>query len=171
MNTVIRRGLFRKLGAVETAFLEDKVVTEVITDGIHLPLELLRLIYKIKGADKICLVTDSMRGASQDDGKSILGPEKEGVRCIIKDGVAYLEDMTAFAGSVATADRLVRVMHKNAGIPLCDVIKMMCETPAKTMNIKNRGRIENGYYADLVFFDEDIQIRKTIIQGKELYKN
>jgi len=169
MNTVTRRGLGRKLGAVETTFLEDDVFAEVIADGIHLPIPLLKLIYKIKGEDKICLITDSMRGAAQGEGKSVLGPKNDGVDCIVKDGIAYLPDMTAYAGSVATADRLVRVMHKEANIPLCSVIKMMCETPAKAMNVKDRGKICEGYFADLVFFDEDIKIQKVIIEGKELY--
>ena len=168
MNTVTRKGLGRKLGAVETAFLEDEILAEVIADGIHLPIPLLKLIFKIKGADKICLVTDSMRGAAQREGKSVLGPKNDGVDCIVKDGIAYLPDMTAYAGSVATADRIVRVMHKDAEIPICDVIKMMCETPAKALNLKNRGKIAEGYFADLVFFDDDIKIQKVIIEGKEL---
>lgn len=169
MNTVTRRGLDRKLGAVETALLEDDVIAEVIADGIHLPPKLLKLIYKIKGADRICLVTDSMRGAAQGEGKSVLGPIHDGVDCVVKDCVAYLPDMTAYAGSVATADSLVRVMYKEVGIELCQVIKMMCETPAKAMNVKNRGKLCEGFYADLVFFNENIQIEKVIIEGKVLY--
>ncbi len=168
MNTVTRRGLGRKLGAVETAFLEDEVIAEVIADGIHLPPNLLKLIYKIKGADKIALVTDSMRGAGEKEGKSILGPYHDGMECIIDGGVAYLPDKSAYAGSVATADRLVRVMYKDVGIPLTKVIKMMCKTPAKAMKIRDRGELREGFFADIVFFDEDIQIKKVIIQGKEL---
>lgn len=169
MNGVTRRNMYRKLGAVETAFLEDSVTVEVIADGVHLPVELLKLIYKIKGADKICMVTDSMRGAGMESGASILGPKHNGMDCIVeKDDVAYLTDMTGFAGSVATCDRLMRVMHKKVGISLPECVKMMCETPAKTMGLENRGKICNGYFADLVFFDEDINIKKVIIQGEEL---
>lgn len=167
MNTVTRRNCHRKLGAVETAFLEDNVTVEVIADGIHLPPELLKLIYKIKGPDKICLITDSMRGAGMGEGKSILGPKKDGMDCVIKDGIAYLTDMSSFAGSVATADRLVRVMHKKAGVPLPECIKMMTEVPAKIMELEKRGSIKEGYYADFVFFDKDINVKKTIIEGKE----
>ena len=85
----------------------------------------------------------------------------------IKDGIAYLTDMTAFAGSVATADRLVRVMYKKAGVPLIQCIKMITENPAKTMGLSKRGAIKDGYFADLVFFDDDINIKKVIIEGKE----
>ncbi len=169
MNGVTRRNMHRKLGAVETAFLEDEVSVEVIADGVHLPIALLKLIYKIKGADKICMVTDSMRGAGMESGTSILGPKHAGMECIVKkDDVAYLTDMSGFAGSVATADRLMRVMYKKVGISLPECVKMMCETPAKVMGLENRGRIEKDYFADLVFFDDDINIKKVIIQGKEL---
>ncbi|MBE6917846.1 MAG: N-acetylglucosamine-6-phosphate deacetylase [Ruminococcaceae bacterium] len=168
MNLVTRRGPYRKLGAVETAFLEDDVTVEIIADGVHLPKELLQLIYKLKGSDKICLITDSMRGAGMPEGPTLLGPKADNFQCIIKDGVAMLPDMTAFAGSVATADRLIRVMHKEVGIPLTDCIKMMCQIPAKTMGLHDRGKLEAGFVADLVFFDEDINIQKVILQGQEL---
>ena len=169
MNVVTRRNMYRKLGGVETAFLEDDVTVEVIADGVHLPIELLKLIYKIKGDDKICLVTDSMRGEGMGSGPSILGPIKDGMECYVeKDDIAYLPDKTSFAGSVASGSRLVRTMYKKAGIPLCSVIKMMCETPAKVMNLENRGKLIPGYWADLVFFDEDINIHKVLIEGKEL---
>ena len=170
MNMVTRRNCHRKLGAVETAFLEDEVNVEIIADGIHLPPELLRLIYKIKGPEKICLITDSMRSAGMGEGKSVLGPKNDGMDCVIKDGIAYLTDMSAFAGSVATADRLVRVMNKKAGVPLTECIRMMCANPAKIMSLENKGLIKAGYDADLVFFDKDVNIKKVIIKGKELKK-
>ncbi|MBQ8747432.1 MAG: N-acetylglucosamine-6-phosphate deacetylase [Clostridia bacterium] len=168
MNTVVRRDLMRHLGAVETSFLEDSVDVEIIADGIHLPPELLKLIYKIKGADRICLVTDSMRGAGMGEGTFVLGPKDDAVECISKNGIAYLPDMTAFAGSVATADRLVRVMHKQADVSLIKCIKMMCATPARVMHLPERGELKVGYYADIVLFDGDIMIQKVLIEGKEL---
>ncbi len=167
MNTVTRRDLFRKLGGVETAFLEESVTAEIIADGLHLPPELLKMIYQIKGADRLCLVSDSMRGAGMEEGPSVLGPKENGQPCIIKEGIAYLPDMTSFCGSIATADRLVRVMHKEAGVPLTDCIKMMCATPAKVMGLPDRGRLAPGYLADLVLFDENIHIKKVFIEGKE----
>ena len=168
MNMVTRRNCHRKLGAVETAYLEDDVMVEIIADGIHLPPELLKLIYKIKGSDKICLITDSMRGAGMGEGKSVLGSKNDGMECVISGGIAYLTDMTAFAGSVATTDRLVRVMKNEAGVPLTECIKMITEIPAKIMGLEKRGALKEGYYADIVFFDEDINVKKVIIEGKKL---
>ncbi len=85
-----------------------------------------------------------------------------------KGDVAYLLDKTAFAGSVASAARLVKTMHQTVGLPLPSVIKMMCENPAKAMKIENRGKLAAGYFADLVFFDDDVNISKVWIEGKEL---
>ena len=143
-------------------------MVEIIADGIHLPPELLKLIYKIKGSDKICLITDSMRGAGMGEGKSVLGSKNDGMECVISGGIAYLTDMTAFAGSVATTDRLVRVMKNEAGVPLTECIKMITEIPAKIMGLEKRGALKEGYYADIVFFDEDINVKKVIIEGKKL---
>ena len=170
MSGVTRRDCYRKLGGVETAFLEDDVYVEIIADGKHLPPELLKLIYKIKGPDRICLITDSMRGAGMGEGESVLGPKNDpsSMKCVIKDGIAFLTDMTAFAGSVATTDRLLRVMHKEAEVPLCECVKMLTKIPAEVMGIKDRGSLKEGYKADLVFFDKDINVRKVMIEGKEL---
>lgn len=168
MNTVTRRNAYRYLGAVETSFLEDSVDVEIIADGCHLPPTLLKLIVKLKGTDKICLITDSMRGASFDSGESILGPKNDGMACVIKDGVAFLPDLSAFAGSVATCDRLVRVMYKKAEVSLPECIKMMCKNPARIMGLQNKGSLTEGYDADLVFFDDDINIKKVMTGGVEI---
>ncbi len=166
MSGVTRRNAYRRLGGVETAFLDDRIDVEAIADGKHLPKELLQLIYKIKGADKICLVTDSMRAAGLPEGESDLG----GLKCVVRDGVAFLPDFSSFAGSVATSDRLVRVMYKDAKIPLCDTVKMITKTPARVMGLSDRGTLASGYYADLVFFDDDINVERVFIEGKE-FKN
>ena len=169
MNCVTRRNLIRNLGAVETTFLEDDVYAEIICDGIHLPVEVLKLIIKIKGVDKLCMITDSMCAAGMGEGNFVIGSRKDGLPVVVKNGVAYLTDMTAFAGSIATSDRLVRVMHKDVGMPLADCIKMMCENPAKVMKLTDRGRLAVGYVADVVVFDEDIAVEKVICGGEEVW--
>lgn len=170
MNTVTRRNMHRKLGAVETTFLEDSVTAEVIADGVHLPPPLLKLIFKMKGEDKICLITDSMRGEGLKSGFSVLGPQNDGMKCYVeKDYIAYFSDKSSFAGSVASGARLVKTMHKTLGLELPCVIKMMCKNPADVMGIEKRGSIEEGFFADLVFFDEEINIKNVFIEGKELY--
>jgi len=169
-STVHRKNAYRYAGIVEAAYLNDDMSVEIIADGIHLPADLLKLVYKIKGADKTVLITDSMRGAGLPDGESILGSKDDGLKVIIEDGVAKLPDRSCFAGSVAFCDRLVRNMIKMAEVDIIDAVKMITLTPARIFNIKNKGRIEKGYDADIVIFDDDIDIKTTIINGKTVFE-
>jgi N-acetylglucosamine-6-phosphate deacetylase len=143
---------------------------EIIADGIHLPPPLLQLVYKIKGADRTALITDAMRAAGMPPGESILGSLHNGLKVIVENGVAKLPDRTSFAGSVATADRLVRTLVFMAGIPLLDVVKMITSTPARIMGVSDKkGSLVAGKDADIVIFDSDITIEKTIVQGRIIY--
>lgn len=167
MSGVTRRNAFRYAGVVESVYLIDEIDVEVIADGVHLPAPLLKLIYKIKGPGKIALITDAMRAAGLQDGESILGSRENGLKVIVEDGVAKLPDRTSFAGSVATTDRLVRTMVQIAGIPLIEAIRMMTLTPARIMKIdQHKGSIEPGKDADVVIFDNDINIQSVMVRGK-----
>ena len=169
-STVTRRSCFRYAGIIEAAYLIDGMTVEIIADGIHLPESLLKLIYKIKGPEKIALITDSMRAAGMPDGKSILGSLANGMEVLVEDGVAKLPDRTAFAGSVATADRLVRNMRQLAGVPLPETIQMITIIPARIMGIdKTKGSLAKGKDADVVIFDENINVKMTMIDGKIVY--
>ena len=169
---VCRRNLYRYAGVIEAAYLIDGMTVEIIADGVHLPGSLLQLIYKIKGPGKIALITDSMRAAGMPDGKSILGSLANGQEVLVEDGVAKMPDLTAFAGSVATADRLVRTMLHLAGTPLPETIQMITSTPAHIMGIdRAKGSLAKGKDADLVIFDKDIHIKMTMVGGKIVYRN
>ena len=170
MSTITRRNAFRYAGVIEATYMLDDMTVEIIADGVHLPKSLLQYVYKFKGPERIALVTDSMRGAGMPDGPSILGSVKEGQPVIVEDGVAKLLDRTAFAGSVATADRLVRTMIQVAEVPLTDAVRMMTETPARIIGIDHKkGAISVGMDADLVLFDDNINIRMTIVEGNIVY--
>ena len=172
MSGVTRRNAFRYAGVVEAAFLIDEMDVEIIADGIHLPAPLLQLVYKIKGAAKTALITDAMRAAGMPDGDSVLGNIHHGMQVIVEDGVAKLPDRSAFAGSVATADRLVRTMMGQAGVSLEEAVRMITVTPADILGLsESKGKIAAGYDADLVIFDEDIRIHSTIIKGELVYEN
>lgn len=171
MLGVTRRNAYRYAGVIEAAFLIDGMDVEIIADGIHLPPPLLKLVYKIKGAKKTALITDAMRAAGMPEGESVLGSLKNGLKVIVEDGVAKLPDRSAFAGSIATADQLVRNMIKMADVPLPEAVRMAALTPATIMKMDDKkGSIEVGKDADIVIFDEDINIEKTIIKGKVVYE-
>jgi len=170
-SNVRRINAYRYAGVTESAYLIDEMTVEIIADGCHLPKSLLQLVYKIKGADKIALVTDSMRGAGMTEGETILGSLDSGQRVIIEDGVAKLPDRSAFAGSIATTDRLVRTMVKTAGIPLLDAVKMMTATPARIIGVDNKkGILAPGKDADIVIFNSDIEIMATLVNGRIVYQ-
>lgn len=161
MSTITRDRGFRVLGVIESCLAIDDITVETIADGCHLPPELLRLIYKTKGADRICLVTDSMRAAGTDFKESYIGSKEQGLKCIIEEGVAKLPDRSALAGSIATADRLIRTFTKDAGVDIVETVRMMTQTPAETMGLKNKGKLKKGNDSDIVIFDEDINIIKV----------
>ncbi|WP_114791930.1 N-acetylglucosamine-6-phosphate deacetylase [Niabella yanshanensis] len=172
MSGVMRRNGYRYAGVIESGYLINEMDVEVIADGVHLPAPLLKLIYKIKGADHIALITDAMRAAGMPEGDSILGGMETGLKVVVDKGVAWLPDRSSFAGSVATADRLVRNIINLAEVSLTDAVKMISLTPARIMGIdSHKGSIAVGKDADLVLFDEDIQIRKTIVKGNIVYSS
>ncbi|MBO5511600.1 MAG: N-acetylglucosamine-6-phosphate deacetylase [Clostridia bacterium] len=161
-STITRDHGFRRLGVIETAYLMDDMFVEIICDGKHLPPELIRLIYKIKGVDRIALVTDSLALAGTEQTHGFM----QDTEFIIEDGVCKLMDRSAFAGSIATADRLVRVAVKEAGISLPDAVKMMTLTPARIMGLTNKGRLAVGMDADIAVFDEDICVQAVFAKGE-----
>ena len=171
MSGVTRRNAFRYAGVIESAFIIDEMDVEIIADGIHLPAPLLKLIFKIKGPGKIALITDAMRAAAMPPGESVIGNLHTGLKVIVEDGVSKLPDRSSFAGSVATADRLVRTMINIAGVSLTDAIRMITQTPASIMNISERkGSLTVGKDADIVIFDENISIHTTMVKGKVIYQ-
>ena len=161
-STVTRKQGFRSLGVIESTFLEDGISAEIIADGKHLPPELIRMIYKIKGADGIIAVTDSLSLA----GTSVKTGRMSSTDFIIEDGVCKLLDRSAFAGSIATADVLVRVLTSEAGIPICEAVKMVSENPAKMMGLNEKGRLADGMDADIVVFDNNVNIRAVFVGGQ-----
>ena len=167
MSTITRRNGFRVTGALESAYILEDATVEVIADGCHLPLELLRYVWRAKGADRVCFTGDSMRCAGTDAATSILGPLADGLPVIIEDGVAKLPDRSAFAGSIALADRLLRTAYQGAGIPLHEAVRMMTLTPAKVMGLDTAiGSIEAGKRANLVVFDDAIAIKGVMLGGE-----
>lgn len=171
MSGVTRRNAFRYAGVIESAYLLDEMDVEIIADGVHLPAPLLKLVYKLKDPGRIALITDAMRAADMPAGDSVLGSLKNGLSVLVEDGVAKLPDRTAFAGSVATADRLIRTMLEMAEVPLIECIRMISETPARIMKIQEKkGSLAPGKDADIVIFNAQIEVQQTFVMGKSIFQ-
>ena len=144
---------YKHEGTVESVYLIDAFTVEVIADGIHVPPIILKLVHKMKGVQKTCLITDAL-ACSASDSQVAFDP-----RVIIEDGVCKLADRSALAGSIATIDRLIRTCVHMADIPLEDAVRMASETPARIMGIQDRkGSIAIGKDADLLILDRALNL-------------
>lgn len=142
-------------GTVESVYLIDDMTVECVADGIHVPPTILRMCYKIKGVERMALITDALAVAAMDGDGKAFDP-----RVVIEDGVCKLSDRSALAGSIATNDRLVRTAVQQAEIPLEDAVRMCSETPARIMNVLDRkGTLERGKDADVLILDENLKVR------------
>ena len=156
-----KRREYKYEGTVESVYLMNDMTVEVIADGRHLPPTILRLVYKLKGVERTCLVTDAL-ACSANEGKPLDDP-----RIIIEDGVCKLADHSSLVGSIATMDALVRTMVQKADIPLADAIRMASETPARLMGVSDRtGTLQKGKDADVVILDRKLNVRAVWSMGR-----
>lgn len=158
-----------RAGVMEATLYFDELTTEVIADGKHLTPELLRLAYKVKGAHRLALVTDSMRAVDLPDGEYWFGAEGTGERIRKRDGVGVTLEGTALASGVMGMDHCVRTMHDVVGVSLQDAIRMASLTPARILGIeKDTGSLEVGKRADLLVLDEAINVKQVYVGGQQM---
>lgn len=149
-------------GTVESVYLIDDMTIECVADGIHVPPTILRMAYKIKGVERMALITDSLALAAADAKAKAFDP-----RVYVEDGVCKLRDSGALAGSIATSDRLIRTMVNQAEVPLEDAIRMITDTPAHIMGVQGRkGALARGKDADIVILDDKLKVRCVWQMGK-----
>lgn len=160
MPVVYKEHEFKVPGTVESVYALQDMTVEVIADGIHVPPVMLNVVYQIKGVEKTALITDSLAYAASE------GNVSSEPSVILEDGVCKLADHSALAGSIATMDVLIRTCIHRAEIPMVDVFHMVSETPAKIMGIFDRkGSIEEGKDADIMMFDDDIDLTYVMQMG------
>ncbi len=146
------------------AVLDSDITAETIADGIHVAWPVLRTAWKVKGIERMILVTDAMMACGMADGDYSLG----GQPVSVKEGAARLSS-GALAGSVLTLDHAVRNVLANTNLPLYEVVRMATWNPAALCGAgKNKGRIGDGYDADLIVFDDDINIHEVYVKGRRV---
>lgn len=158
-----------RAGLMEATLYFDELTTEVIADGKHLSPELLRLAYKVKGPDRLALVTDSMRAVDLPDGEYWFGAEGSGEQVRKLDGVGVTLDGLALASGATGMDQAVRTMHRAAGVPLPEAVRMASLTPAKIIGLdRDIGSLEVGKRADLVVLDAELNVRQVYVGGERV---
>jgi N-acetylglucosamine-6-phosphate deacetylase len=156
------RGFNHREPGVVGAIFDSRITTEFIADGIHLHFAAIRAALSVKGFQNCALITDAMKACCMEDGKYSLG----GLDVYVKDGAARLSNGT-LAGSTLTIDRAVRNIIKNTNLNMAEAVAMATSVPARIIKEDHRkGHIKPGYDADIVIFDNDVNIKTTIIGGK-----
>ena len=151
----------REPGIIGASLTDDRVFCEIIYDRIHLHDAAVEIALKMKTKEKLILVSDAMRAAGLNDGTYELG----GQSVAVKEGAARLKD-GSLAGSTLNLRTAVYNMVKYLDVLICDAVRMASLTPAAAINMDNKkGSIEIGKDADLILFDDDINIKSVAIAG------
>lgn len=167
MSSMHRESSRRVAGLLEFALSEPEVVCELIADGHHVSTTLMKMLYRAKGARGICLVTDATAGAGLPDGAEF---SLFGRSCVVSDGVCWLADRSALAGSASRMIDLVRVMVNEMNVPLHEAIAMASANPARALGAKTKGELEAGADADFVVLSPELEVLQTFVGGTEMYR-
>jgi N-acetylglucosamine-6-phosphate deacetylase len=168
MSRARRRGVYRVGGLLEFALSEPQISCELIADGHHVSATLMKMLYRAKGRNGICLVTDATAGAGLPDGSrfSLFGND-----CVVEGGVCLLADRSALAGSAARMIDLVKTMVQKIDVPLHEVIAMATQNPAQAIGLENKGCLAVGADADFVVLSPQLGVARTFIAGEEIWSS
>lgn len=137
-------------------------ILEVIADGVHLDLKIIRSVYETLGREALVFVTDAMAAAGMPDGSYQLGPQ--GVT--VKDGVARLSEGDSIAGGTSRLADQIRLLAGGGLIPLVDTIYMCTAQGAKILGDQRIGHLRAGAHADVVVLSEDLDVKTVYRRGK-----
>jgi N-acetylglucosamine-6-phosphate deacetylase len=152
----------RDIGCVGGGLLDDDLVVEMICDKIHLCPDMIRLAFKVKPADKIAMITDSMSATGLEDGDYSLG----GLAVIVKDGAARLTSDGALAGSTLQLNTALKNVHEVTGLPLSRLVRAVSLNQATSLGLEGLGKVEAGYTADVVLLNDDFQVTAAFVDGQ-----
>ena len=157
-------------GLMEATLFFDELTTEVIADGKHLSRELLLLAYKIKGPNRLALVTDCNRALDMPDGEYLFGPNDGGEPILRRDGVGLMPDGRALASGVMGMDHAVRTFRRLTGASLAEVVRMASLTPARIAGFDHTvGSIAVGKRADLIVLSKELEVQQAYISGERIF--
>ncbi|MEO5803303.1 MAG: N-acetylglucosamine-6-phosphate deacetylase [Verrucomicrobiota bacterium] len=152
----------------EFVLATSEMSTEVIADGCHLSPELLEFAYRMKGASRLLLVTDSNRALDLPPGRYRFGHHTDG-SWFESDGKAGWSPNGSLASSIVGMDHMVRHMARNTTASLPDVIRMASLTPAERIGIaRQTGSLATGKRADVVVLNKKLEVKRVFVGGEEV---
>jgi N-acetylglucosamine-6-phosphate deacetylase len=156
-------------GVLEATLYFDELSTEVIADGKHLTADLLLLALKIKGPERLALVTDCNRALDRPEGSYLFGPLDGGEPFVSRDGVGQMPDGKSLASSIRGMDHMVRTFAALTGRPLWEVVRMASLTPARIVGHDRQiGSLEAGKWADVLLLSRQLEVEQVYLGGKSL---
>lgn len=162
-------GAFRRAGTVEAGLTLDGYTVQAIADLKHLPAGILELIFRCKGADKMYLISDGLEFSATRLREGMTVMQKNGVEAVCSDGAMLTADRSKLAGGASSGIELVKNMYESTSANLFQAIKMMTMTPARLTGAdSHKGRIAEGYDADIILFDYDFTLRGIYRDGKSV---
>lgn len=153
----------REIGTVGAALLHKELTTELIADGVHVHPSAIKILVRMKGYDKVVLISDAISATGLPDGEYELG----GLEIFVKDGISTLRS-GVLAGSTLTLDRAVKNMVELANVPVSEAIKMATLNPARVLELKTKGEIKAGGDADITILDRNFKVQSVMIRGELL---
>ena len=150
----------RNPGVVGAIMEHDEVYAELILDGIHVSYPAAKVLLRAKGLDKVILITDSIEASGLEDGQYKLGNQA----VFVKDNSARLEDGT-LAGSILAMNNAVKNAYQHLGLSINEAVNLASYNPAKNLNLINLGEIAVNKTADIIMFDEEINVDFVMIDG------
>jgi N-acetylglucosamine-6-phosphate deacetylase len=157
----------RSPGLAAAVLIDERVTAELIVDGVHLHPLIVKMVLKMKGARGIVLVTDCMKVLDMDSDEFLFDERKSTVR----GGAPQLDDGT-LCGSILTMNRAIMNMRRYTGASIEEVIKLATINPATVLGLDDRkGTLTVGKDADLVIFDDDMNVHTTIVGGKVVHED
>lgn len=151
----------REPGVIGAAFDNKEVFVELICDGVHIHPSMVRVVFELFGAKRICMISDSMRATGMRDGEYTLGGQK----VVVQNNIATLEDGT-IAGGICNLYQCLKKAVLEMEIPLEEAILSCTKTPAKSLGVDDKyGVLAEGRNADILILDKNLDIRYVIKNG------
>ena len=155
----------RAPGTLGAVLDDDRILAQLIGDGLHVHPAMIRLLLRAKGTERVILISDAMRATGLGDGDFELG----GQAVTVRGGAARTLD-GALAGSTMTLDEILRRVMRHAGLSLAQALPMASAVPAAALGLAGRkGSLQPGTDADLILLDDEAQVRLTMVAGRVVY--
>ena len=153
----------REIGVIGAGMVDDRLMIELITDGIHLSPDMLRLVFTTIPIDRLMMITDSVAASWIGEGEVNLG----GLAVVVKDHVARLKEGGALAGSTLKANEGLKNLVEYTRLPLSELVKVTSWNQARSLGLQSLGKIMPGFLADLVLLNDDFSVAKAFVGGEE----